>query len=137
MANTRRYFSVGRTCIKWNSTISWHLVKVFYQVSNYLLYIYSKDRKKLYEYILNIQAKISFNKTNIELTLRSWVTDWTNVNNTLGRSLMLIYVDALHMRTNVTAAPSVCNKALELPPWWLDIALRASSTKCLWKKIKY
>ena len=68
------------------------------------------------------------------ITLRSWMTDCTRVNNTLSLSLMLMYVDALHSLTHVTAAPSV--KFL-LPLWWLDMAFLTSSMNDFCRKQKH
>lgn len=50
--------------------------------------------------------------------------DCTNAKRTLRRSLILIYVEALHSLTQVMAAPSII--CLD-PPWWDAMAFFTSS----------
>lgn len=65
------------------------------------------------------------------LTFRSPITDCTRLKSTFSLSWILIYVEALHSRTHVTAAPSAsCLFTL----WWFDIVFFTSSMKCFWKK---
>lgn len=49
-----------------------------------------------------MQSSMGYNK----FTFKSLITDWTRVNTTLLLSEILMYVDVLHKRTQVTAAAS-------------------------------